>query len=212
MKTIKLRTLFAGAIAACLTTVCQASTVVNFDAVDTSGGPVSGAPVTSYLAGYGITYTGAGTAFILPYLPGGNPFLPVSSPNYFAVGGTAWTLSFSSPLNSLSFTVPGTGNTSTMAAWSATAYSAANVQLGQVGNPSITFFNSSAQTYTLIGPDIASLVFSENVGSAGNYLAFDDLTMSQTPLPAALPLFASGLGVMGLFGWRRKRKAQAVVA
>jgi hypothetical protein len=27
-----------------------------------------------------------------------------------------------------------------------------------------------------------------------------------TPLPAALPLFASGLGVMGLLGWRRKRK------
>jgi hypothetical protein len=30
-----------------------------------------------------------------------------------------------------------------------------------------------------------------------------------TPVPAALPLFASGLGAMGLFGWRRKRKAQA---
>jgi hypothetical protein len=29
------------------------------------------------------------------------------------------------------------------------------------------------------------------------------------PLPAALPLFATGLGVMGLFGWRRRRKAQA---
>jgi hypothetical protein len=28
-----------------------------------------------------------------------------------------------------------------------------------------------------------------------------------TPLPAALPLFATGLGVMGLLGWRRKRKA-----
>ena len=27
-----------------------------------------------------------------------------------------------------------------------------------------------------------------------------------TPLPAALPLFATGLGAMGLFGWRRKRK------
>ena len=31
-----------------------------------------------------------------------------------------------------------------------------------------------------------------------------------TPLPAALPLFATGLGVLGLLGWRRKRKAQAV--
>jgi hypothetical protein len=29
------------------------------------------------------------------------------------------------------------------------------------------------------------------------------------PLPAALPLFASGLGLMGWMGWRRKRKAAA---
>jgi hypothetical protein len=27
------------------------------------------------------------------------------------------------------------------------------------------------------------------------------------PLPAALPLFATGLGALGLLGWRRKRKA-----
>jgi len=32
-----------------------------------------------------------------------------------------------------------------------------------------------------------------------------------TPLPAALPLFATGLGAMGLLGWRRKRK-NAVLA
>ena len=35
-------------------------------------------------------------------------------------------------------------------------------------------------------------------------------TLDTTPLPAALPLFASGLGAIGLLGWRRKRKAQAV--
>jgi hypothetical protein len=29
------------------------------------------------------------------------------------------------------------------------------------------------------------------------------------PIPAALPLFATGLGGLGLLGWRRKRKAQA---
>jgi hypothetical protein len=30
-----------------------------------------------------------------------------------------------------------------------------------------------------------------------------------TPLPAALPLFATGLGALGLLGWRRKRKQAA---
>jgi hypothetical protein len=35
---------------------------------------------------------------------------------------------------------------------------------------------------------------------------------SATPLPAALPLFATGIGGLGLLGWRRKRKAQARAA
>src|SRR5262245_60912120 len=36
--------------------------------------------------------------------------------------------------------------------------------------------------------------------------------LSETPLPAALPLFATGLGVLGLIGWRRKRKNAASIA
>ena len=36
--------------------------------------------------------------------------------------------------------------------------------------------------------------------------------VSETPLPAALPLFATGLGAMGLLGWRRKRKVAALAA
>ena len=32
------------------------------------------------------------------------------------------------------------------------------------------------------------------------------------PLPAALPLFATGLGVLGLLGWRGKKKATALAA
>jgi hypothetical protein len=36
--------------------------------------------------------------------------------------------------------------------------------------------------------------------------------LSTVPLPAALPLFASGLGALGLLGWRRKRKAAALAA
>jgi len=36
--------------------------------------------------------------------------------------------------------------------------------------------------------------------------------VSATPLPAALPLFASGLGALGLTVWRRKKKAAALTA
>ena len=36
-----------------------------------------------------------------------------------------------------------------------------------------------------------------------------DENFGATPLPATLPLFATGLGALGLLGWRRKRKAQA---
>jgi hypothetical protein len=32
-----------------------------------------------------------------------------------------------------------------------------------------------------------------------------------TPVPAALPLFATGLGALGLLGWRRKRKVGAAI-
>jgi hypothetical protein len=37
-----------------------------------------------------------------------------------------------------------------------------------------------------------------------------DGTATVIPIPAALPLFATGIGGLGLLAWRRKRKAQAV--
>ena len=37
--------------------------------------------------------------------------------------------------------------------------------------------------------------------------AFAALDLNETPLPAALPLFATGLGALGLLVWRRKRKS-----
>jgi hypothetical protein len=36
-----------------------------------------------------------------------------------------------------------------------------------------------------------------------------EVTISPVPLPGALPLFATGLGALGLLGWRRKRKGLA---
>lgn len=57
--------------------------------------------------------------------------------------------------------------------------------------------------YCLLGPG--------TVG-AGDPFVTVTFSLTPTPLPAALPLFATGLGAMGLFGWRRKRRARAVVA
>lgn len=50
------------------------------------------------------------------------------------------------------------------------------------------------------------IAVSDGVGNGGSCGA------SATPLPATLPLFASGLGALGLFGWRRKRKDAAALA
>jgi len=51
--------------------------------------------------------------------------------------------------------------------------------------------------------------------SLGN-LSFDGIEtmsfeaiLSETPVPAALPLFVTGLGGLGLLGWRKRRKVQA---
>jgi hypothetical protein len=55
-----------------------------------------------------------------------------------------------------------------------------------------------------------SLLTSSNWVFVNWQSAFTAEFSSTTPLPAALPLFATGLAGLGLLGWRRKRKAQAV--
>jgi hypothetical protein len=47
---------------------------------------------------------------------------------------------------------------------------------------------------------------------ASGDLSPTSVTVSETPLPSALPLFASGLGALGLLGWRKKRKNAAAIA
>jgi len=54
----------------------------------------------------------------------------------------------------------------------------------------------------------------QQIGGTGTSFASSSaitnaFSLNQVPLPGALPLFITGLGAMGLLGWRRKRKAQA---
>ena len=52
--------------------------------------------------------------------------------------------------------------------------------------------------------------FSPTPSGSGHDNAVGEFTLfvsdTATPLPATLPLFATGLGALGLLGWRRKRK------
>jgi len=55
----------------------------------------------------------------------------------------------------------------------------------------------------------------DNIFMSGTFLVLNGPTagsgpeVAATPIPGALPLFASGMGVFGYFGWRRKRKLAA---
>ena len=71
--------------------------------------------------------------------------------------------------------------------------------------------HNTGYVYSVAFPDITRIVFDANGG--GN-IRIDDINVSiaQTPLPSALPLFAIGLGVISLLGWRRKRKNSATLA
>jgi hypothetical protein len=86
----------------------------------------------------------------------------------------------------------------------ATLYNSADTAVTPAGSGTPTA--QEASSYTL--PAGAwQLVYVEANGLPAQ-LTWDSVTNfdQTTPLPAALPLFATGLGVLGLFGVRRKRK------
>jgi hypothetical protein len=88
---------------------------------------------------------------------------------------------------------------------------------------STNYFQVAGPDYLII-PDFAYSSFSTFSGGVFHdaffFLDTVDGTFSvtftpetaATPLPAALPLFATGLGALGLLGWRRKRKNVALAA
>lgn len=66
----------------------------------------------------------------------------------------------------------------------------------------------NADKHTGLAADQTDFFVTTFVGPS-NWPSFDDAT---TPVPGALPLFATGLGTIGLLGWRRKKKAASLAA
>jgi hypothetical protein len=69
---------------------------------------------------------------------------------------------------------------------------------------------------TFVNQAVFFLFNATQVGGPGNILSWSGTETTSNPnvipLPAALPLFASGTGVMGWLAWRRKRKNAAAIA
>jgi hypothetical protein len=69
-------------------------------------------------------------------------------------------------------------------------------------------FDTASAGYNVF---FSGFVYEVFASTGGPSFDLDVLTVTQevaTPLPAALPLFATGIGGLGLLGWRRKWKAQ----
>jgi hypothetical protein len=78
-----------------------------------------------------------------------------------------------------------------------------------VNAPGPTASSNTTGTYTGVsGNETFQLVYGEACGPPAVLEVNLPLT-SATPLPAALPLFAGGLGLLGLFGRRKKQKGSA---
>jgi len=75
-----------------------------------------------------------------------------------------------------------------------------------------SFVLDAAQLAAINATGFLSLNIDRN--GSQDYIGFDyvSLAAQETPLPAAFPLFATGLGALGLLGWRRRKKAAARAA
>ena len=88
------------------------------------------------------------------------------------------------------------------------------IPLGSDINFGNGFNTITLPTFTDLGTSDFFRIINAGTGNSGGQISgvsINQVTPQVTalPLPAALPLFAAGLGVLGLLGQRRKRKATA---
>jgi PEP-CTERM motif len=142
----------------------------------------------------------AGSNWITPYAGGGT-----TATSEAPVGEYDYSLTFSNPMGSVAVQ------------WSSdngAEFFLNNVSLstvGPTGYGSLASFLIPAATF--LGSNTFLVKVQNDPCDCNNPTGLlVSADVAATPLPSALPLFASGLGALGLLGWRRKRKAAALAA
>jgi len=209
-------------------TPADASVTVNFDALDTSGGPVSQYAIDTYLGGFGITQANATpTTFLRVMTPllgkGDTNVVLVTNPNYMAqwwsgVNGTSFDLIFNQPLESLYVSIPQITSGVSVPAWSFTALNANATPLttsyGQAGLSGA----SARRTFEFLDdtdPGLQGLrVYSNVLTHAGmGGIPIDDLEFTQqaaaVPEPSSFLIFAGLTLFFGAAGWWRRQRRHA---
>lgn len=175
--------------------VARADTItIDFDSLNASAGPVSGAPLASYLAGYGVTLSNstlAGATLEVRDAASIWWLQAASAPNFFWHAGPAganhnqpfsYQVRFANPLDSFTFTR--IAYQALASPWDARALDSSGNTLGQVGEN--WQGNSSARTFTLLGPGITAVVFERTiVNTVGglNNPPTDNWILEAPPIP-----------------------------
>lgn len=180
------------------------ATIVNFDALDATGGPVVGPGLSTYLNTFGITLVSetSGTVQVRHQASflNGTTVQAASSPNVFTQVGASdtmdFTLEFSEPLQSFQFTRPklraGTVGI-THPEWTAYAYDAADVEVDLASESfSSSYSDVDPAIFVLQGEGITKVKFQSNNRRTAAFKAvlLDDfiLTTSTDNLPPVVKI------------------------
>jgi len=166
---------------------------------------------------------GVNLRFISPVLPtsNNNYTVPVG-PSAFPPPGTAtWDFEYSvdfgsSTLNerdtSATLTVLNKNNGQSLSFDPSSPTDDATNGNGYQNAENLGFFTAFFTSFGFDPSAADQYVITLTLDSAGTQLASvtENVNAAATPLPATLPLFVSGLGALGFFGWRRKQRPRAV--
>ena len=195
---------------AVVTVAAQAGvSVINFDALDASGGAVGGVALSNYLAGFGVAITNATLGSRVEAVNDSTfassaAAMASSLPNLLTQDGLNTPVSFSfvlaSAAQSVSFTraalVAGPAGV-IHPQWTAHIFDAKGLELESVTEPLLNSrLNVPARTFTLSGTNIHSIRFdSDSQGTASfSAVLLDDLIISNAPVTPALAVSLSASG------------------